>query len=262
MDGGKVSIWGFFVDIFIDIKSDETVQVGDKIRFDLSKSFVARPKITSVDITKIEVDPIGGTSWITIHDSSIPSIKLAVKDWYFDWVYLTTDDITTDHHQPISFRFTASDSTTKIKTINTTLLTAAQDNLFSSDNDLISHEPDILKWLPEGRSSWNYVHRRAQQRILSYLFEKGYKNTDGSPFSKDQILEKYDVKEWSTFMVLKLIFGSLANSADDVFFQKAKFYENLEGKANKTDVRVDLNIDGIQSAEETVSLNGPLLLRR
>jgi hypothetical protein len=250
------------MDIFIDIKNDSTVQVGDKVRFDLTKSFVPRPFVTASDITRIEVDPIGGTSWVTIHNSALPATKLAVKDWYFDWVYLNQSNVSSGQSQPISFRFTASDSTTQTKSVSFNLLTSAQDNLFSNDNDLIAHEPDIMKWLPEGRSSWIYVHRRAQERILSYLFEKGYKNNDGTPFTKAQILEKYDVKEWSTFMVLKIIFGSIINSKDDVFVQKARFYENLEGKANKTDIRVDLNADGTQSQEETVSLNGPLLFRR
>lgn len=250
------------MDIFIDVKHDATVQVGDKIRFDFSKSFVPRPFVTATDITLIEVDPVDDGNWITIHNSAVPATKLAVKDWYFDWVYLDKSGVTVDDIQPISFRFTASDATTQTKSVSVNLLTVAQDNLFSNDNDLIAHEPDIMRWLPDGRSSWNYVHRRAQERILSYLFEKGYKNTDGSPFTKDQILEKYDVKEWSTFMSLKIIFGSIINSKDDVFVQKARFYENLEGKANKTDIRVDLNADGTQSQEETVSLNGPLLIRR
>lgn len=250
------------MNIFINVISDSTVQTGDKIRFDLSKSFVARPNITATDITKIEVDPISDGTWITIHDSSIPALKLAVKDWYFDWVYEDQSGITVDHIQPISFRFTASDASTAVKNWTVILLTPNQDGLFSTDVDLLAHEPDILKWLPDGRSTWNYVHRRAQQRILSYLFEKGYKNTDGTPFDKDQIIEKYDVKEWSTFMALKIIFGSCINSKDDVFVQKAQFYENLEGKASNTSIRVDLNKDNVQAVGETVSMSSPLLVRR
>jgi hypothetical protein len=250
------------MNIFIDIKNDSKVQVGDKVRFDLTKSFVPRPFVTASDITRIEVDPIGGTSWVTIHNSAAPATKLAVKDWYFDWVYLNKSNVSHGHSQPISFRFTASDSTTQTKSVSFNLLTSAQDNLFSNDNDLIAHEPDIMKWLPEGRSSWIYVHRRAQERILSYLFEKGYKNNDGTSFTKDQILEKYDVKEWSTFMVLKIIFGSCINSKDDVFVEKSRFYENLEGKANKTDVRIDLNKDLVQGDSEFISTTGPMLVRQ
>lgn len=250
------------MDIFINVSNDATVQVGDKVRFDLTKSFVPRPFITSVDVTKIEVSPINDGAFTTIHDSSIPALKLAVKDWYFDWVYLTQDDVAFDHVQEIAFRFTASDASTATKVVQFKLLTANQDGLFSTDGDLIAHEPDILKWLPDGRSSWTYVHRRAQQRILSYLFEKGYKNEDGTPFDKDQIIEKYDVKEWSTFMALKIIFGSCINSKDDVFVQKAQFYENLEGKASNTAIRVDLNQDGEQDEWESISTTGPLLVRR
>lgn len=253
---------GEALDIFIAVNYDDVCQVGDKIRFDLTKSFVARPKVTGVDITKIEVSPINDGNYLTIHDSSIPAIKLAVKDWYFDWVYKTQDDASPGHIQEIAFRFTASDSSTETVIKEFSLLTAAQDNLFSTDNDLISHEPDILKWLPDGRSTWNYIHRRCRDRILSYLFEKGYKNSDGTPFDKDQILEKYDAKEWSTFMALKIIFGSITNSKDDVFLQKAKFYETLEGRAATTDIRIDINKDNITGAGESVNMNGPLLIRR
>jgi hypothetical protein len=255
--------WGILVDIFINISCDSTVQTGDKIRFDLSKSFVPRPFMTAADITKIEVSPVNDGSFVTIHDSTIPLLKLSVKDWYFDWVYSSQSAViplTTT--QEISFRFTASDLSTATKVQQVNLLTPVQDNLFSSDTDLIAHEPDILKWLPEGRSTWNYIHRRSQQRILSYLFEKGYKNLDGSPFTVAQILNKYDVKEWSTFMSLKIIFGSIINSKDDIFTEKSRFYENLEGKANKTDVRIDLNKDSAQGSSEFISTTGPMLVRR
>lgn len=251
--------------VFIVVVHDSVVQIGDKVRFDLTKSFCARPLVTSTFIKQIDVKPNPTSAWIKIHDATIPAEKLAVKDWYFDWIYL--DDTgaaphTHGHIQTFEVRFTDINDDTYLAERDFTLWTEAQDNLFSNDQDLIAHEPDILKWLPDGRSSWKYVHRRCQQRILSYLFEKGYKNTDGTPFEKDQIVEKYDVKEWSTFMALKIIFGSIINSKDDVFLQKAKFYENLEGKANKTDIRVDLNADGTQAVGETISTHGPILVRR
>lgn len=249
------------MELFINVKSDISVQLGDKIRFDLSSSFVSRPGVTAVDIVRIEVDPLSTGVFITIHDSTIPALKFAPKDWYFDYVYADKAEAVSSI-QSIDFRLTDSDATVKTSSRDTLLMTKAEDNLFSSDDDLIYYEPDILKWLPSGRSTWNYVHRRAQARILSYLFEKGYKNENGSAYLKTQILDKYDMKEWSTFMTLKLIFGSMINSKDDVFAQKSAFYENLEGRANTTSVRVDINSDGIQSVEETVSLDGPRLVRR
>lgn len=247
--------------VFIVVVNDSVVQVGDKTRFDLSKSFCAKPLVTSAFIKKIEVKPEPTSAWIEIHDSTVPAEKLAIKDWYFDWIYLDKTGATSDV-QTFSVRFTDINDVIYSASRELTLLTETQDALFSSDEDLIAHEPDILKWIPDGRSSWKYVHRRCQNRILSYLFEKGYKNTDGSPFTKSQIIQKYDVKEWSIFMALKIIFGSVINSKDDVFLQKAKFYENLEGKANKTDIRVDLNSDGIQAVTETISTHGPTLVRR
>lgn len=251
------------MNIFIDIKTDKSVQVGDKIRFDFSKSFVPKPNSTATDIVYIEVDPTGsGESLTPIHDATAEQApKLSIKEWYFDWVYTSLDNAV-DGEQSFYVSFNASDDTSANATVTFSLLTSAQDNLFSDDNDLIAHEPDILKWLPDGRSSWIYVHRRAQERILSTLFEKGYKNTDGTPFTKDQILEKYDVKEWSTFMALKIIFGSIINSKDDVFLQKAKFYENLESRASETSIRVDINADGTQSSTELARMGEVRLVRR
>lgn len=248
------------MDIFIDVKHDDTFQVGEKVRFDLTRSFVPKPNVTSTAIEIIEVDPLNDGTWIEIHSSTVG--LLSPREWYFDWIYSDQNSVTSGTTQEVNFRFTASDLTVVTKTISFDLLTAAQDNLFSTDNDLIYHENDILNYLPDGRSTWNYLHRRSQQRILSYLFEKGYKNTNGSPFTKDQIIEKYDFKEWSTFKTLKLIFGTALNSTNDVFQQKAQFYENLEGKSMLRDLRIDLNSDSVQSELETIGTNGVLLVRR
>lgn len=247
--------------VFIVVVNDSIVQLGDKTRFDLTKSFCAKPLVTSTFIKQIDVKPEPTSAWIKIHDSLVPAEKLPIKDWFFDWIYLDKTGAT-DDTQTFEVRFTDINDDEYTATRDFTLLTEVQDRLFSNDQDLIAHEPDVLKWIPDGRSSWNYVHRRVQGRLLSYLFEKGYKNTNNTPFTKTQILELYDVKEWSTFMALKIIFGSVINSKDDVFLQKAKFYENLEGKANKTDFRIDLNSDGIQGRGETISTHGPTLVRR
>ena len=250
------------MDIFVDIKCDSIVQINEKIRFDFTKSFVPKPYVTATDIVFIQVLPTPGGTWIPIHDATgTEAPKLQVKDWYFDWVYTSARDAV-DGVQTFSVKFTSNQDDDVENSIDVILTTPDDDNLFSNDNDLIKYEPDILRWLPDGRSTWNYLHRRAQDRILSYLFEHGYKNSDGSPFTKSQILEKYDVKEWSTFLTLKLIFGSITNSKDDVFLDKMRFYENLEGRVATTNIRVDINSDGIQDASEVLRIGEIRLVRR
>lgn len=246
------------MDIFVVIKHDSRTQLNDKVRFDLSNIFVARPN-TTADVEKIEFKPTPSSSFYVVHDTSVPARKFLPKDWYFDWVYESKTG-SVNNEMTVEVKVTASDASTKSQTSKILLLTESEDSLFSTDNDLVNYEHDILKHLPDGKSSWNYLHRRSQDRILSYLFEKGYKNTDGTPYTKAQIVDKYDYKEWSTFMTLKLIFGTVLNSKGDVFLEKSKFYENLESKANKTDLRVDTDSDGTSNG--TISLQGPMLVRR
>lgn len=249
------------MEIFPDIKHDDRVQLNEKIRFDFSSIFVTRPN-TLADVKRIEFKPTPSASFFTVHDSTIPAQKLDPKDWNFDWNYLDKTDAVSNL-MTVTVRVTGSDDIARTLTSQVLLMTAAEDNLFSSDNDLVNHEFEILKYIPAGRSTWNYIHRRAQSRILSYLFEKGYRNKDGTPYTKAQVIETYDVKEWSTFMALKLIFGTVLNSQNDVFKQKSAFYENLEGRANKTNLRIDSNSDGeITEADDMLDLNGPVMVRR
>jgi hypothetical protein len=246
------------MDIFVVIKHDSKTQLGDKVRFDLSNIFVARP-FSPNNISKIEFKPTPSSSFYVVHDSAIPAQKFLPKDWYFDWSFESKTGAVANV-MDVEVRVTADDATVQTKLSNILLFTKAEDALFSDDNDLLNYEHDILKYLPAGRSSWNHIHRRSQERILSYLFEKGFKNSDGTPFGKDQLVDKQDYKEWSTFMTLKLIFGTAINSKDDVFVEKSRFYENLEAKANKTEFRIDTDKDGISNG--TISLSGPLLVRR
>lgn len=126
------------------------------------------------------------------------------------------------------------------------------DNLFSSDVDLLAHEPDIMSWLPKDRSSYKFAHRRSQELILAFLDEKGYTDIFGDKLLIDAIVDITEVAEWSKFLTLKLIFQGIKNAVDDVFGQKADTYLALEKNArNRVILRLDKDNDGLVEANSS-----------
>lgn len=137
------------------------------------------------------------------------------------------------------------------------------DRLFTSDQDLIAHEPDVLKWVPQGRATFKNVYRRAQKLIIAWLDEKGYVNAYAEKYNKFDIIDIEEVRQWSTFMSLRLIFEGISNSVDDVFSQKANKYSMLEEAARQRVIlRIDYDKDGIVDTTEGVSIYSGSLFRR
>jgi len=137
------------------------------------------------------------------------------------------------------------------------------DRLFCSDGDLIAHEPDIMSWTQDGRSSFKNVYRRAQKLIIAWLDEKGYCNVYGDKYTKNDILDIEEVRQWATFMSLRLIFQGLSKSLDDIFDRKSKLYEGSEIAArNRVILRIDTNKDGQVEDTEGLSVYSGSLFRR
>lgn len=139
------------------------------------------------------------------------------------------------------------------------------DHLFSEDSDLLPEEPDILKWLPIGRSSFKNVHRRAQELMLSWLDQQGYTDVFQDKFLIDAVIDKSELTEWSKYLVLRLIFSSIRNAKDDTFEKKAKDYEALEVKArNRAMLRIDVDGDGTldKGSQEFISVQSISAARR
>lgn len=123
--------------------------------------------------------------------------------------------------------------------------TAQGDALFSEDADLIAHENDILKWLPNGRGSFLDLHRRAQRLILDWLDRQGYRDDNFEKLTKWAFVDNSDVRTWSTYKVLGLFFQGAHNQTDDVFKRKAEYYKKLEIEArDRAVLSLDLNGDG------------------
>lgn len=137
------------------------------------------------------------------------------------------------------------------------------DKLFSNDNDLIAQQFDIMRWLPIEKSTFNFKHRRAQDLIMSWLDEKGYVNVFGQKFLKKDVFDIDEFRQWSTFMVLKLIFEGNHNAVDDIHKDKAGVYSANEIAAKaRTVLRIDIDRDGKVDVFEDINSSTGRIFRR
>lgn len=228
--------------IFPNLVIESVVQVGDKTRLHAAASFVSKD---SPLISMIEIDP-DNEGWIDV-----------TADGFLDWEYAT------DGAKAPKVRVTIVGGGNNSKTYALTVKTKAQDNLFSNDEDLQNHEPDILKWVREGRNSYLDLHRRAQELILDTLYRLGYTDRQRNRLTAAAVIDIQEVKEWSSYMVLYLIFNGISNAVDDVFSQKARYYKGeAEKRMTSTTLKLDLNGDGKLSAGETKNMMSIWVERR
>jgi len=128
------------------------------------------------------------------------------------------------------------------------------DALFSSDADLVVHEPQILDWVSVGRNSFIDAHRRSQEKIMQFIDQNGYLSNMGKRINKFQLLDLEDVRLWSVYMTLHHLFISFQNSKDDVLKDKSKYYEALMISArNQAVLVIDFNNNGKAEPEERVT---------
>jgi hypothetical protein len=221
--------------VFPKITFETVMQVDDKIRLDASLSFIN----DSINVTDVEIEPESGAGFVSVYNTD-------KTKWYLDWAYET------DGFKDLSVRIT-HDAGTKTKTYmaGINVLTEDEDALFSSDNDLFPFEPDLMHYLPLGKNSFIYAHRKAQERIIAYLDEQRIWKNDGSRYSKQDIVDlpvdfKDQFKQWSTFQTLLIVFESIQVSNADIFQEKRLEYENLMIQArNRSSLRLDQDQDGV-----------------
>lgn len=222
--------------IFPHLELEGTVQVNDRTRLLAAKSFASNES----DITKVEIEPNTDDGFIDVFnsDSSL---------WYLDWEYAS------DGTKTVTVRITTDgDPVTFSKTI--TVLTASDDALLSDDIDLIAEEPDIMKWVSPGRNSFLNVHRKARDLILDYLDEQGYTDSDGARLTKEAIVLTEEFRAWSKYIALRVIFDSISNSVEDVFYIKARDYEKRELRA-RSRVRLPIDFDGDGTVEDSEQIS-------
>lgn len=228
--------------IFPKLKTEYVVQVNDRTRLDARDTFVSPDE---ADITLIEIQAEIGGQFLDI-----------TSERYIDWQY---DDAQVE---TITLRVTTDAAPTTI-TKNIQVLSESEDNLFSSDADLIQYEGDILNYVREGRDSYLDKHRASQKIILDELDSAKVWKRDGSRYTAADLVDIQDFKQWSIFLTLQLIFEGLSNAVDDIFNRKASKYQTMAIDAKSRGVlRLDYNGDGTIDDFEKTDIKTGLLFRQ
>lgn len=226
--------------IFIQIKTEGTVQAGDKTRIDVEGTFISPDEAA---ITLIEIQPDASSSYVDVTSTK-----------YLDWAYET------EGTKAISVRVT-TDGAPTTKADEIICLSESNDRLFSNDNDILSYEVDIYRLLRKGRSSFLDFHRIAQRIILDDLDQKGLTDNNGNRLTKLDVFDIEEVKEWSKYTTLSLIFKSVQSEIDDVYDQKSKMYSDMaDRQKTRATIRLDLDNDG--TVDTVPNLVSGIMVRR
>lgn len=239
--------------IFPVIECDDVVQVGDKFRIMADKTYKT-PDMAVWD--SVEIEPDTGLGFIDV--TGDPTKPKPEKNWFLDFQYGSAGTKT------ISLKVTIGlDVVTVTKQV--TVLTATQDNLFSDDNLLKEVQEDVFRLLPDGRSSFKYKHRAAQNFILDWLWNNGYYKAIGAgaePFTKADIIDKEFISDWATYVVLRMLYESNQSQGGDIFRQKAGDFMNKEERAReKFLLKLDVDGDGELSVNEGEQITSRRLVR-
>lgn len=219
--------------IFPRINADSLVQVNDGLRIDARKTIYRdASEITDVLISP-EDDLTPEPQYISVYSNG------EFDDWYLDWVYETAGAKTA------RVKVIDADMNEKVIAMTINVVTEAADLLFSKDADILQSEPDILRYLPEGKTSFTFMHREAQRRILAFLDENRIWKVNSVRFEKADIVDMEEFVHWSRFLVLHLIYAAKIVSVDDFFSFKANEYEGLMKAARgRSTLRLDRNDSG------------------
>lgn len=231
--------------IFPYIECEALVQSGDRTRIIAEKSFFTPDE---ADVSLVRIKPDGAAAFYNVTNED-------PEKWYLDWAYSTDGDKT------ITLEIT-TDGAAETVTKSISVIDSEDDKLFSSDSNLIGHEQDILKYVRAGRNSFKDIHRRSQELILQYFNDQRIYKEDGSKITKDDLLDKEEVREWSTYQTLVLIMKSLTVSPDDIYSQKANFYEKLLIQSKgKSAISFDRDGDSVADPDERRDLRTTTLWR-
>ena len=222
---------------------EDVVQVGDKQRMDADGSYHTPDE---ADFTLYELEPDSGDGFIDI-----------TSDKRLDFQYATAGTKTA------SLRVTNAQGATTA-TFSIEVLSEADDNLFSTDQELKGFEPKILKYLPLGKASFKFYHRRSQNLIMDTIDRRGYRDNENERYTKADIVETVEVREWSACLTLMIIFEGLSNAVDDIFHDKAKRYRGHADKAsNRAKLALDKDGSGsISDAERQATFQDVVVVRR
>lgn len=222
--------------LFPSMTFETVLQVDEKTRLDASRSFVTDDET----ITDVLIQPSAGDAFISVFNSGDN------EKWFLDWAY----DV--DEFKDVAIQIVAdSGSKTKTYMAGINVLTEEIDALLSTDNDILPFEPKIHRYLPKGKNSFIYAHRKAQERVISYLDEQRIWKDDKSRYTKLDLSTisdpefKEQFKQWSSFETLLIIFESFQVSSGDLFQEKKSEYTSLRnGARTRSALRLDQDGDG------------------
>lgn len=222
--------------IFVQLQREPRVQVNDKTRINANKSFISGG---TASIVSIEIDPDSVSGYFDV-----------TADGFLDWVY------TTSGQKVVSCRITDTDANQTVGAITIDSITAQEDNLFSNDEDLLVYEPELNRYLQDGRSSFLDKHRIAQFEILDELAANNITKEDGSDYEASDIVNIEEFRKYSTFLTLNIIFEGISNDVNDIFRNKAEKYKERYIQAKKrAELKLDTDGDGdVDSHDKKVNL--------
>lgn len=218
--------------IFPILKYEDVIYTNNRVRFEASESFANKALAT----VSHEMSMDGGSTWINITQKK-----------HLDWMFLN------DATYVVQLRINTSDldSATISKTVE--VVDASTQVFFSNDSDLYKYEADIDKYLPDRWSSWIHMHAEARKIFMDWLDEKGIKKEDGSKYLVEDVMDIEQVRQFSTFKALELIFESNIKVTGDVFSFKRDHYRKLSNeKLSRSEIKLDFN--GNTEADESTNL--------
>jgi hypothetical protein len=221
--------------IFPVLELESKIQTDEKTRLSGIKSYKT-PNEIAVSLVRIQPDTLEDFYEISASDPT-DSAK-----WFLDWQYATAGA------KAVSLEITTDPLATAViitKTIE--VVDPLDEKLFSTDYDLMSEEPDMLRFIKDGKSGYNDLHRTAQYKIMDEIYRQRIFNIDGNKLTLSEVLEVEELRSWSKYMVLKLVFMGISNSVGDIFQKKSELYASYEQKAFNeamNQMRLDFNKDG------------------
>lgn len=233
----------------IVLNAESVVRVGDKIRLDASGttyiSLTPSVTISSVTIKPEDIAPVFDVTGNPVNK----------KNWVLDYFY-STDGVKT-----VTVTVTLSDSSIHSKSFAVTAISQADDKLLVDDDDLRAMDFELMRFIPDGYSSWRHVHRRSTREVIDFINSMRLSKVNGDPLTFDELKDSRLAKDFALKSSLALIYQQLSNKPDDKFYQRyldAK--KTLEAYKSRADWAFDFDGNGqIDNYERADMLTGRLL---
>jgi hypothetical protein len=236
--------------IFPKLEIEPKIQVGEKTRINATKSYKTQGEAATT-LVRIRPDSAVAT-WFTVAD------VLDASTYWLDWEYAAAGTFVCQVEITTNSVAVVSSSTIEV-------VTSVTEHLFSSDADIYTQEPDLMKFIKDGKSGYNDFHRLAQASIMDEIYRARLFNSSGGKLVVADVLDVSELTPWSVNMVLKNIFQALSNKTDDIFSVKAKIYGGKETEDRNramNQMRLDYNKDGILANTEAIDMRSIELVRR